>query len=92
MIERIAEQMVPGVPDGKRLQQPLQCPHEGLRTPNVFEQDERTAATQYTPRLRQRNAIVRNRAERQRAHNRVESFGWEAELLGITDTEVDVSS
>jgi hypothetical protein len=92
MIERIAKQMVARVPDRKRLQQPLQRPHERLPTPNVFEQDQRTTGTQHTPSLRQGTAIIRDRAERERADNGVESFGWEAKVLSVADTEVDVST
>jgi hypothetical protein len=74
---------------GQRLQQPFDHANGTHRAADVLEQQQVPSRPQHAPRLGDRPARIRDRAQPQRAHHRVKALVGKLERLRVTDAKID---
>ena len=88
VVQRLTQQVV-GLEAGReRLQQPLATSDECDRASHVLEQQQLTAGAQDPEGLGGSSPGVGNRAEAERAGDRVEALVGEIELLHVTQAQI----
>lgn len=83
--------MVAEQPRRAEIDEPLNGTDGAERAPDVLEQQKAPTGPQDALGFPDREAIVRNRAQRETEHDGVEALGREAQSLRIANVQVDVS-
>jgi hypothetical protein len=87
--ERLAAQVVGRKPHAQRIQQPLDHANGPHRASHVLEQQQPPGRPQHAPRLRDRAARVRDRAQPQRAHHGVKALIDKLQRLRVAQAKID---
>jgi len=79
-------------PSGERIDDPLPESNDRIRALDVLDEHQTAAGSQHSVGLRYRAAIIRDRAQRQGEHSRIETLIFELQRLGIADKEPDLAT
>jgi GNAT superfamily N-acetyltransferase len=90
IVERLARQVVGREANGERFEKALEKSNRQQRASDVFEQEDVSARAEHTPCLRDRAARVGNRAEAERADDRVEALVRELECLRVAEAQIGI--
>jgi len=92
VLERLAQKVVALEADEQRVEQPLRHANGQQPAPHVLEQQEPAAGPQHTAFLSDRGAVVGDRAEGERADDRVETLVGKLERLGVASAQIGVAA
>src|SRR5207245_727236 len=91
-VERLAGEVVGGEPDGERLEDMFEKPNGKQWAADVLEQEDPAARAQYAASFRDGTVRIRDGAEAERAHDRVEGLVGELECVCVAEAQIDVAS